>query len=100
MGSVVMAMNSSSHFPASELEDKLDSYPGSVCGSPGAGWRQGWQGTSVEELPGAGGRGASDKHHLGTLRPRVSLRICPSCQNISGCAEVVCSYGENPIIAP
>jgi len=32
----------------------------------------------------AGGRRASDKHHLGTLRPRVSLRICPSCQNISG----------------
>lgn len=52
MGSVVMAMNSSSHFPASELEDKLDSYPGGVCGSPGAGWRQGWQGTGVEELPG------------------------------------------------
>ena len=48
----------------------------------------------------AGGRGASDKNHLGTLRPRVSLRICLSCQNISGCAEVVCSYGENPIIAP
>lgn len=52
MGSVVMAMNSSSHFPASELEDKLDSYPGGVCGSPGAGWRQGWQGAGVEELPG------------------------------------------------
>ena len=52
MGSVVMAMNSSSHFPASELEDKLDSYVGGVCGCPGAGWRQGWQGTGVEELRG------------------------------------------------
>lgn len=40
-------------FSTSDLEDKLDSYPGSVCGSPGAGWQQGWQEAGVEEeLPG------------------------------------------------
>lgn len=86
MGSVVMAMHSSSHFPASDLEDKLDSYPGSVCVGP-----QGQGGGRVGREPAwrssrghVGGWRASDKHHLGMLRPQVSLRICPSCQNISG----------------